>query len=571
MQVSRAAGPPFAAALRVAARSVLRDPRATGPPPGARPFPAALPPPSQPSPAFRSAWRAAAAAVPPQFGGPPPAMASQPQRPGFGGLPSGPPPQVQRAPFGGPPSGVSPQAPPFGGPPAAVASRSAPLSGPPAAASYQPAPPAAVPQRSPFGGPPAAASAQPPPIGGGPFTAAQAPTVMAGHRAVSASDGTHWRVETLWRAFSAVTASAVWCTAAVRWGLVQFSQVRSLRHLVHRNRRHHHSWVLQGVMRRHRFAPPMWQGQARPAASSEFIVKDTGNCNPRLMRCTMNQIPCTGDLLTTSGMPLALLVQPFALPHPSEEPIQLQPVVLFPRLFQTFRKALEQWLELASFLAMKSTGGKLLVFQVRLGITCEVYYITRFLLSSDPAKLYNDLRWNISRPAGFEAVMRVRCSQGLQVQDYFGNFCKRVPTDIDLPVIDSDKAIMVTFKHDDKLQENSECAFQLLLIDMCGSYRGPFCLHSGRFRGDAHTDLTIKDDDDSLVPSPLTLNSENIHDDGIYLLENGEDGFIYVGNSVNPLTLEQILVSRLWPDYQIRQDHGNVMCPRQNFHCYKVD
>jgi hypothetical protein len=25
--------------------------------------------------------------------------------------------------------------------------------------------------------------------------------------------------------------------------------------------------------------------------------------------------------------------------------------------------------------------------------------------------------------------------QGLQVQDYFGNFCKRVPTDIDLPAV----------------------------------------------------------------------------------------------------------------------------------------
>jgi len=37
----------------------------------------------------------------------------------------------------------------------------------------------------------------------------------------------------------------------------------------------------------------------------------------------MNQIPCTGDLVTTSGMPLALMVQPFALPHPSEEPIEL--------------------------------------------------------------------------------------------------------------------------------------------------------------------------------------------------------------------------------------------------------
>jgi protein transport protein SEC24 len=65
------------------------------------------------------------------------------------------------------------------------------------------------------------------------------------------------------------------------------------------------------------------QAAVPPAASSEFIVKDTGNCSPRLMRCTMNQIPCTGDLVTTSGMPLALMVQPFALPHPSEEPVQL--------------------------------------------------------------------------------------------------------------------------------------------------------------------------------------------------------------------------------------------------------
>ena len=30
--------------------------------------------------------------------------------------------------------------------------------------------------------------------------------------------------------------------------------------------------------------------------------------------------------------------------------------------------------------------------------------------------------------------------------------------------IDSDKTIMVTFKHDDKFQENSECAFQVMYI-----------------------------------------------------------------------------------------------------------
>lgn len=94
----------------------------------------------------------------------------------------------------------------------------------------------------------------------------------------------------------------------------------------------------------------------------------------------------------------------------------------------------------------------------------QVYYYYPFSALSDPAKLANDLRWNIARPQGFEAVMRVRCSmvslmfwesyascsikqecyhvvicgycfkktghltevlwQGLQVQDYFGNFCK---------------------------------------------------------------------------------------------------------------------------------------------------
>ncbi|CAL5093807.1 unnamed protein product [Urochloa decumbens] len=836
---------------------------------------------------------------PAPFGGPPPGVSQQP--PPFGGPPSGV--SQQPPPFGGPPSGVSQQPPPFGGPTAAMASRPAPFGGPPAAVS-QPQPPAVVPQRSPFGGPPPAASAQPPLIGGGSFTAAQAPPFSGppGSMPQTAPSGG------LRPPFGGPPAPSQQVQfgapppfgGAARPG-VQPSPFGA-------------SQAPPPFMgppggNAPTFAPPAWQGQARPAASSEFIVKDTGNCNPRLMRCTMNQIPCTGDLLTTSGMPLALLVQPFALPHPSEEPIQLvdfgemgpircsrckayinpfmrfidqgkhficnlcgfsndtpreyfcnlgpdgrrrdaderpelcrgsvefvatkeflvrdpMPAVFFflidvsmnavhtgataaacsaisqalsdlpegPRTmvgiatfdsaihFYSLKRAQQQPLMLivpdiqdvytplqtdlilpisecrenldqllesiptmfesnrvadsafgaamkACFLAMKPTGGKLLVFQSVLpsvGIgslsareaegrsnissgdkeahkllqpvdktlktmalefaeyqVCvdvflstqsyvdiasisvvpnttggRVYYYYPFSALSDPAKLYNDLRWNISRPQGFEAVMRVRCSQGLQVQDYFGNFCKRVPTDIDLPAIDSDKAIMVTFKHDDKLQENSECAFQCALlyttvfgqrrirvinlslsctnmlsnlfryadletqftyvvkqaangipsvplsqvrdqvtstcINILQSYRkycasvsssGQLILpealkllplytlaltksvglrNDGRLddrsywasivssisvllaiplvfpRMIALHDLTSREEDDSLIPSPLTLNSENIHDDGVYLLENGEDGFIYVGNSVNPVTLEQI-------------------------------
>ncbi|TYI21674.1 hypothetical protein ES332_A06G054000v1 [Gossypium tomentosum] len=452
-----------------------------------------------------------------------------------------------------------------------------------------------------------------------------------------------------------------------------------------------------------------------PPATSDYVVRDTGNCSPRYMRCTINQIPCTADLLTTSSMQLALLVQPMALPHPSEDPIQVvdfgesgpvrcsrckgyinpfmkfidqgrkficnlcgftdetprdyhcnlgpdgrrrdaderpelcrgavefvaskeymvrdpMPAVYFflidvsmnaiqtgataaacsainqvisdlpegPRTlvgiatfdstihFYNLKRALQQPLMLivpdiqdvytpletdvivqlsecrqhlellleniptmfqssttaescfgaaikASYLAMKSTGGKLLVFQsvmpsvgigalssreaegrtnisagekeahklllpadkilktmaiefaeyqvcVDVFVTTQtyvdiasisviprttggqVYYYYPFSAVSDSAKLYNDLRWNITRPQGFEAVMRVRCSQGIQVQDYSGNFCKRIPTDIDLPGIDCDKCILVTLKHDDKLQDGSECAFQCALL-----------------------------------------------------------------------------------------------------------
>ncbi|KAG6517086.1 hypothetical protein ZIOFF_020466 [Zingiber officinale] len=288
----------------------------------------------------------------------------------------------------------------------------------------------------------------------------------------------------------------------------------------------------------------------------------------------------------------------------------------------------------------------------------QVYYYYPFSALSDPGKLYNDLRWNLSRPQGFEAVMRVRCSQGLQVQEYAGSFCKRIPTDIDLPAIDCEKTIMVTFKHDDKFQENSECAFQCALlyttvygerrirvinlslpctsmltnlfrtadldtqfacilkqaassipvnslsqvreqitnlcINILHAYR-KFCAtvsssgqlilpealkllplytlalvksiglrNDGRF--DDHSywashvmslsislavplvyprmisihDLTSKENAGSLSSSNIPLSSEHINDDGIYLLENGEDCLIYVGDMVNPDTLQKL-------------------------------
>ncbi|KAL0005072.1 hypothetical protein SO802_012633 [Lithocarpus litseifolius] len=651
------------------------------------------------------------------------------------------------------------------------------------------------------------------------------------------------------------------------------------------------------------------QANPPPPATSDYIVRDTGNCSPRYMRCTINQIPCTDDLLTTSGMQLALMVQPLAIPYPSEETVQVvdfgeigpvrcsrckgyinpfmkfidqgrrficnfcgftdetpreyhcnlgpdgrrrdaderpelcrgtvefvasreymvrdpMPAVYFflidvsmnaiqtgataaacgainqviadlpegPRTmvgiatfdstihFYNLKRALQQPLMLivpdvqdvytplqtdvvvqlsecrqhlelllesiptmflenrtaesafgaatkAAFMAMKSTGGRLLVFQsvlpsigigalsareaegrthlsagekeahkllqpadktlkamaiefaeyqvcVDVFITTQtyvdiasiaviprttggqVYYYYPFSAVSDPAKLYNDLRWNVTRPQGFEAVMRVRCSQGIQVLEYDGNFCKRMPTDVDLPGIDCDKTIMVTLKHDDKLKDGSECAFQCALlytavngqrrirvitlslpctsilsnlfrsadldtqfacflkqaaseipsrplllvkdrmtnlcINILLSYR-KFCatvtssgqlilpealkllplytlalIKSKGLRTDGRIDersfwinylssistplaipfvhprmvaihdLNSKGGDQSLVPPVISLSTERVNDGGIYLLENGEDCLIYIGNSVDSDILRQL-------------------------------
>lgn len=45
------------------------------------------------------------------------------------------------------------------------------------------------------------------------------------------------------------------------------------------------------------------------------------------------QIPCTADLLTTSGMQLALMVQPLAIPYPSEETVQVLHDYLYVKLY----------------------------------------------------------------------------------------------------------------------------------------------------------------------------------------------------------------------------------------------
>ena len=67
----------------------------------------------------------------------------------------------------------------------------------------------------------------------------------------------------------------------------------------------------------------MDQATHPPSATLEYVGCDLGSANPRYMRSTLSSLPNTGDLLTTSGMPLSIMTRPLALPHPEEAPIHL--------------------------------------------------------------------------------------------------------------------------------------------------------------------------------------------------------------------------------------------------------
>lgn len=52
--------------------------------------------------------------------------------------------------------------------------------------------------------------------------------------------------------------------------------------------------------------------------------------------------------------------------------------------------------------------------------------------------------------------------------------------------------------------------------------------------------LIYQDNEENVVPSSIPLQSEHLSDEGVYFLENGEDGFIYIGESVNSDILQKL-------------------------------
>ncbi|KAF2742701.1 Sec23/Sec24 family protein [Sporormia fimetaria CBS 119925] len=95
----------------------------------------------------------------------------------------------------------------------------------------------------------------------------------------------------------------------------------------------------------------------------------------------------------------------------------------------------------------------------------EVFYYPNFHSPRDTLKLSKEITHTVSRETGYQALMKVRCSNGLQVSAYHGNFFHHTfGADLEFGVIDADKAIGVLFSYDGKLDPKLDAHFQAALL-----------------------------------------------------------------------------------------------------------
>lgn len=95
----------------------------------------------------------------------------------------------------------------------------------------------------------------------------------------------------------------------------------------------------------------------------------------------------------------------------------------------------------------------------------ETFYYPNFIAPRDNAKLSMEIKHAVTRETGYQALMKVRCSNGLQISGYHGNFIQHTfGADLEIGVIDADKAVAVTFSYDGKLDSKLDAHFQSALL-----------------------------------------------------------------------------------------------------------
>lgn len=128
----------------------------------------------------------------------------------------------------------------------------------------------------------------------------------------------------------------------------------------------------------------------------------------------------------------------------------------------------------------------------------EMFFYPNFVYPRDSAKVEFEIEHAFRRETGYQALMKVRCSNGLQVASYHGSFMQHsFGADLEIGTIDADKAIGVIFSYDGKLDSKLDAHFQAaLLYTSADGQRRVRCINvvAGVNEGAAETMRTVDQD-----------------------------------------------------------------------------
>ncbi|XP_061558896.1 protein transport protein Sec24A [Phycodurus eques] len=97
----------------------------------------------------------------------------------------------------------------------------------------------------------------------------------------------------------------------------------------------------------------------------------------------------------------------------------------------------------------------------------SIYYFPSYHDKHNPAQVEHfqkDLKRYLTRKIGFEAVMRIRCTKGLSIHTFHGNFFVRSTDLLSLPNVNPDAGFAVQMSIDENLDDMQVVSFQAALL-----------------------------------------------------------------------------------------------------------
>jgi len=147
----------------------------------------------------------------------------------------------------------------------------------------------------------------------------------------------------------------------------------------------------------------------------------------------------------------------------------------------------------------------------------QMHVYERYDPTRDKERLLCDIERHLTRPTGYDAVLRVRCSPGLSVSSYIGNYFKQNQVDMDLAGVDADSSFVAIITYDDKMKAHEPAYVQSAMVytDIYG--RRLIRVHTLRFEVADQIQAVFKFSDTSAVLGTLcrevTFNFFNSKDE----------------------------------------------------------